>query len=159
MRSVLVAEFEERLTTLVKCDRCDRDRCDKCRDCWLAGEERFSVDDVSCSCGCWSGGAYLIQLGYDLGQTRRCVTLRNMDPRVRTLMGVSVRTRDALAKVAVDEFGAVSLDEALQVVLFEHWTLTALSRLAAEPDGLEEYRAEADHVAEVTGTGTGIGER
>jgi hypothetical protein len=68
---------------------------------------------------------------------------------MHTSMRISVPTRDALAKVAEDELGGVSLDEALQVVLFEHQTATALARLAAEPDALDDYRAEAAALAEV----------
>jgi len=68
---------------------------------------------------------------------------------MHTTMRVSMPTRDALAKIAEDELGGVSLDEALQVVLFEHRTATALARLAAEPDALDEYRTEAAELAEV----------
>jgi hypothetical protein len=68
---------------------------------------------------------------------------------MHTSMRVSVPTRDALAKVAEDELGGVSLDEALQVVLFEHQTAAALTRLAAEPGALDDYRSEAAQLAEV----------
>lgn len=64
-------------------------------------------------------------------------------------MRVSVPTRDELARVAEDELGGVSLDEALQVVLFEHKTATALTRLAADPEALDDYRAEAGALADV----------
>lgn len=64
-------------------------------------------------------------------------------------MRVSMPTRDALAKVAEAELGGVSLDEALQIVLFEHQTATALARLAAEPDALDDYQAEAAELAEI----------
>lgn len=64
-------------------------------------------------------------------------------------MRVSVPTRDELARVAEDELGGVSLDEALQIVLFEHKTATALARLAADPQALDDYRAEADGLADV----------
>jgi hypothetical protein len=63
-------------------------------------------------------------------------------------MRVSVPTRDALARVAEDELGGVSLDEALQIVLFEHQTTKALARLAAEPGAMDEYRAESASIAE-----------
>jgi hypothetical protein len=63
-------------------------------------------------------------------------------------MRVSVPTRDALARVAEDELGGVSLDEALRIVLFEHQTATALARLAADPAALDEYRAEAAELAD-----------
>jgi hypothetical protein len=61
MREVLVAEFDQHLAAL---GSCERDHCEKCLDRWLAGEERFSVDDVTCGCGCWTLGAYRVQLGY-----------------------------------------------------------------------------------------------
>lgn len=64
-------------------------------------------------------------------------------------MRVSVPTRDELARVAEDELGGVSLDEALQIVLFEHKTATALARLAADPQALDDYRAEAGGLADV----------
>lgn len=67
---------------------------------------------------------------------------------MHTTMRVSVPTRDALARVAEDELGGVSLDEALRIVLFEHQTATALARLAADPTALDEYRAEAAELAD-----------
>jgi hypothetical protein len=63
-------------------------------------------------------------------------------------MRVSVPTRDALARVAEDELGGVSLDEALQIVLFEHQTTKALARLAADPEAMDEYRTESASIAE-----------
>jgi hypothetical protein len=63
-------------------------------------------------------------------------------------MRVSVPTRDALARVAEDELGGVSLDEALQIVLFEHQTTKALVRLAADREAMDEYRAESASIAE-----------
>ena len=67
---------------------------------------------------------------------------------MHTTMRVSVPTRDALARVAEVELGGVSLDEALRIVLFEHQTATALARLAADPNALDEYRAEAAELAD-----------
>lgn len=68
---------------------------------------------------------------------------------MHTSMRVSVPARDELARVAEDELGGVSLDEALQIVLFEHRTATALARLAADPQALDGYRAEAGELADV----------
>jgi len=68
---------------------------------------------------------------------------------MHTTMRVSVTTRDELARVAEHEFGGVSLDEALQIVLFEHRSVAAVARLSADPDDLTEYRAEAAELAEV----------
>jgi hypothetical protein len=67
---------------------------------------------------------------------------------MHTTMRVSVPTRDALARVAEDELGGVSLDEALQIVLFEHQTTKALARLAADPEAMDEYQADSASIAE-----------
>jgi hypothetical protein len=61
--------------------------------------------------------------------------------------GISA-TREALAHIAEDELGGVSLDEALQIVLFEHQTTKALARLAADPEAMDEYRGESASIAE-----------
>lgn len=68
---------------------------------------------------------------------------------MQTSMRVSAETRDALARIASDDLGGVSLDEALRVVLFEHRTAAALARLAADQALAEEYRAEANSIAEI----------
>lgn len=62
---------------------------------------------------------------------------------MQTSMRVSAANRDALARIASDELGGVSLDEALRIVLFEHQTQAALARLAADPDLAAGYAAEA----------------
>lgn len=66
----------------------------------------------------------------------------------QTSIRVSPGNRDALAGIARDELGGVSLDEALRIVLFEHRTAAALARLAADPAALEDYRDEAQELAE-----------
>jgi ribosomal protein L12E/L44/L45/RPP1/RPP2 len=63
-------------------------------------------------------------------------------------MRVSKESRDALATIAAQDLGGVSLDEALRVVLFEHRTAAALARLAAEPAQADDYVAEARQLAE-----------
>lgn len=68
---------------------------------------------------------------------------------MHTTMRVSVPTRDELARVAEDEFGGVSLDEALQIVLFEHRSAIAVARLQADPEALADYQAEAAEWAEL----------
>lgn len=68
--------------------------------------------------------------------------------RMQTSMRVAQETRDALARVASEELGGVSLDEALRTVLFEHQTRAALARLAADPQQWEEYQQETRQVAE-----------
>ena len=47
------------------------------------------------------------------------------------------------------ELGGVSLDNALNLVLFEHLSRAALTRLAADPAGAECYLAESAQLAEV----------
>ncbi len=58
-------------------------------------------------------------------------------------------TRNAVARIATEELGGVSLDEALATVLFEHESRQALARLAEDPNELDSYRAEAAELAEV----------
>lgn len=60
-------------------------------------------------------------------------------------MRVTVSNRDALARVASDEVGGVSLDDALRVLLFEHLIRVAVARLGDAAD----YRREAAALAEV----------
>lgn len=67
---------------------------------------------------------------------------------MHTSMRVSVETRDALARVAADDLGGVSLDEALRVVLFEHRSRAALARLAHDPAAADSYLAESAALAE-----------
>lgn len=67
---------------------------------------------------------------------------------MQTSMRVTQETRDALARVASEELGGVSLDEALRTVLFEHETRAALARLAADPQQWAEYQRETKQVAE-----------
>jgi hypothetical protein len=68
---------------------------------------------------------------------------------MHTTMRVSVPTRDELARVAEHEFGGVSLDEALRIVLFEHASAAAIARMAADPEALGEYRAETESLEAV----------
>lgn len=63
MRYTLVEEFDERLRSLEHCDRCAGDKDEKCLDRGLADEDRFSIDDVACGCGCWTRWAFRVQLG------------------------------------------------------------------------------------------------
>lgn len=64
-------------------------------------------------------------------------------------MRVSVEARDALARIAADEMGGVSLDEALRVILFQHQAAVAVARLEADPEALADYRREAQEWAEL----------
>lgn len=67
---------------------------------------------------------------------------------MQTTMRVAVESRDALARIAQDELGGASMDEALKVVLFEHQTHAALARLAANPAAAQSYLQEAAELAE-----------
>lgn len=70
-------------------------------------------------------------------------------PGMQTSMRVTAENRDVLARIAATELGGVSLDEALRVVLFEHLSRTALTRLAADPAAADCYLAESAQLAEV----------
>ncbi|MDQ1646394.1 MAG: hypothetical protein QOJ50_2578 [Cryptosporangiaceae bacterium] len=63
-------------------------------------------------------------------------------------MKVTATTRDALAAIAQQELGGVSLEEALKVLIFEHRVMTAYARLEADPEALAEYQAESAGLAE-----------
>jgi len=69
--------------------------------------------------------------------------------RMQTSMRVSTEVRDALARIAAEEFGGVSLDEALRIVLFQYETAAAVARLEADPDALADYQREAREWAEL----------
>ncbi len=68
---------------------------------------------------------------------------------MQTSMRVDRSNRDALARIAAEELGGVSLDEALRIVLFEHECLASYARLSDDPDSLADYRAEAAQLADV----------
>lgn len=66
----------------------------------------------------------------------------------RTTIAVESATRDRLAGRA-KAMGGVSLDEALQALLFEHECAEALARLDADPAQLRDYREQARAWAEL----------
>jgi ribosomal protein L12E/L44/L45/RPP1/RPP2 len=68
---------------------------------------------------------------------------------MQTSMRVSVEARDALARIAADELGGVSLDEALRIILCQHETAAAVARLEADPEALADYQREAQEWAEL----------
>ncbi|MEV8518102.1 hypothetical protein [Dactylosporangium sp. NPDC051484] len=57
-------------------------------------------------------------------------------------------TRDDLTRVASEDLGGVSADEAIRRLLAEHWQMKAIAALdayrATNPEGWAEYVAEAD---------------
>ena len=68
---------------------------------------------------------------------------------MQTSMRVTRETRDALARIATEQLGGVSLDEALRIVLFEHQSRAALVRLASDPTKANSYLQESAQLAEV----------
>lgn len=64
-------------------------------------------------------------------------------------MRIDAANRDALASIAANELGGVSLDNALRTVLFEHATRAALARLATDPKARAGYLREAATLADV----------
>ncbi|MGL5866797.1 MAG: hypothetical protein ACRCYX_13185 [Dermatophilaceae bacterium] len=67
---------------------------------------------------------------------------------MQTTVRVSRDSRDGLAKIARDELGGSSLEEALRVLLFEHESRVALARLAADPHAAASYLAESAGLAD-----------
>lgn len=68
---------------------------------------------------------------------------------MQTSMRLARENRDALARIAADELGGVSLDEALRIVLFEHQSRAALARLVADHAAVDSYVRESAQLAEV----------
>lgn len=71
---------------------------------------------------------------------------------MHTSMRVTSENRDALARIARQELGGVSLDEALRVILFEHQLRLSLAHLAADPGISADYLREATELAAVDTT-------
>ena len=67
---------------------------------------------------------------------------------MQTSMRVDAATRDAISQIAAEELGGVSMDEALRVLVFEHRTRTAFTRLEADPEQMAAYREQARQLAE-----------
>jgi hypothetical protein len=68
---------------------------------------------------------------------------------MQTSIRVTRQNRDALARIAAEELGGVSMDEALQIVLFEHQSRAALARLARDQDAADSYLRESAQLAEI----------
>jgi hypothetical protein len=68
--------------------------------------------------------------------------------RMQTSVRVSIRNRDALARVATEDYGGVTLDEALARLLDEHWERQAVAAVEAsqrtDPESFAAYVREAD---------------
>ena len=65
-----------------------------------------------------------------------------------TMIRAELSTRDQLMKVAAEDFGGVSADEALQRLLAEHRQHKMIAVMNAfredDPDGWQDYLHEAD---------------
>lgn len=68
---------------------------------------------------------------------------------MQTSMRVSAENRDALARIAAEELGGASLDEALRVLIWQHQAAQGVARLEADEQALSEYRDEAREWAEL----------
>jgi hypothetical protein len=64
------------------------------------------------------------------------------------MIRVDESTRNDLTRVASEDLGGVSADEAICRLLAEHWQMKAIAALDAyresDPEGWAEYVAEAD---------------
>lgn len=68
---------------------------------------------------------------------------------MQTSLRVDAARRDELARIAAEDLGGVSMDEALRVLIFEHRTRAAFARLAADPLEAASYAGEATALADV----------
>jgi hypothetical protein len=64
------------------------------------------------------------------------------------MLRVSAATRDRVLRLAADDFGGVSADEALARLLDEHWEAQAIAAMdryrATDPSGWTDYLSDAD---------------
>ena len=64
------------------------------------------------------------------------------------MIRVDESTREDLTRVASEDLGGVSADEAIRCLLAEHWQMKAIAAVDAyresDPEGWAEYAAEAD---------------
>lgn len=67
-----------------------------------------------------------------------------------TMLRVDETTRDAVLRLARDDFAGASADQVVRELLAEHRVLQAIRAMddyrAAEPDGWAEYLEEADRL-------------
>lgn len=68
--------------------------------------------------------------------------------RVTTMMRVSAETRARVMRVAAEDFGGATADEAVARLLDEHWQAKCVAAVeryrATDPVGWAEYLREAD---------------
>ncbi|HEX5541546.1 MAG TPA: hypothetical protein VFX60_08265 [Micromonospora sp.] len=64
-----------------------------------------------------------------------------------TMMRVSRETRERVLRVAEEDYGGASADEAIRRLLDEHWQAKAIAAMdqfrAEDPEGWAEYLAES----------------
>jgi hypothetical protein len=64
------------------------------------------------------------------------------------MIRVDESTRDDLVRLASEDLGGASADEAIRRLLAEHWQMKAIAALdayrASDPEGWAEYVADAD---------------
>jgi hypothetical protein len=64
------------------------------------------------------------------------------------MIRVDESTRNDLTRVASEDLGGASADEAIRRLLAEHWQMKAIAALdtyrASDPEGWADYVAEAD---------------
>lgn len=68
---------------------------------------------------------------------------------MQTSLRVDAARRDELARIAAEDLGGVSMDEALRVLIFEHRTRAAFARLATDPLEAASYLEELTALADV----------
>lgn len=65
-----------------------------------------------------------------------------------TMMRVSPETREQVLRVAAEDFGGASADEAIRRLLAEHWQAKAIASMdrfrAEDPNGWTEYLADSE---------------
>ncbi|MBQ1023251.1 hypothetical protein [Micromonospora sp. C95] len=65
-----------------------------------------------------------------------------------TMMRVSLETREQVLRVAAEDFGGVTADEAVKRLLEEHWRAKAVAAMdhyrAVDPDGWAEFLVESE---------------
>ncbi len=62
---------------------------------------------------------------------------------MQTSIRIDQANRDALARIAADELGGASLDDVIRLLLFQHETIKAVSRLKADPEAVAGWQREA----------------
>ncbi len=71
------------------------------------------------------------------------------------MMRVDTATRDRVMKIAAEDYGGVTADEAVRRLLDEHWERRAFEAMERfrrdDPDGYADYIAELDELDRIPG--------